>query len=601
VTWSDCNASLTQLFLPFSYRCHASALTLNWQGFFPILGAYLSLSSAFRIGFRLLCLSVALGTLAAQTPRPASSPKFTVVDPSKSGIHWVHTSCRSDLRHLPESIGPGVAFLDYDNDGWMDIFFVNSGKADFYTPDHPLKNALYRNNHDGTFTDVTDKAGVAGGGYGMGIAVGDYDNDGFPDIYVTQVGRNVLYHNNGNGTFTDVTDKAGVATKGWSTSALWFDYDNDGKLDLFVPKFVPPEKGTTCGMAPDGHRHYCIPKAFEPSASVLFHNNGDGTFTDVSEKAGLTKLRGKPWGAVATDINNDGWLDLWVANDTVPNFLLRNKGNGTFEEIGLEADVAYSADGKARSGMGVDSADFDDDGFMDLFVANIDEEIFALYRNTRDGMFTDLAMDTGLGMATRWLSGWGMRFVDYDNDGLLDLFLANGFPDDGVDERPSEITYKQPLVLFHNEGKSYHDVSKQAGPIFQQRFAARGMAIGDFDNDGLIDVVVGVNDAAPILLHNETKPASHWLGIKLVGTTSNRDAVGARVSYSIAGTVHRRMETSGGSFLSSHDRRMVLGAGPDKIDWVEIKWPGPSGKVERLTKLPADQYITITEGSNQWK
>jgi len=506
------------------------------------------------------------------------------------------------MRHLPESIGPGCAFLDYDNDGWMDIFFVNSGKSSFYTPEHPLKNGLYHNNHDGTFTDVTDKAGVAGGGYGMGVAVGDYDGDGIPDIYVTQVGNNTLYHNNGNGTFADVTAKAGVAAPGWSTSALWFDYDNDGRLDLFVPKFVPPEKGTTCGMAPDGHRHYCIPKRFEPSASVLFHNNGDGTFTDVSERAGLTKLPGKPWGAVATDIDNDGWMDLWVANDTVPNFLLRNKGNGQFEEIGLEADVAYSADGKARSGMGVESADYNEDGNMDLFVANIDEEIFALYRNNGDTTFSDLAMETGLGMSTRWLSGWGLRFIDYDNDGLQDIFLANGFPDDGVDETPSEVTYQQPLVLFHGEGKTYKDVSKQAGPIFQKKFAARGLATGDFDNDGNVDVLVCVNDAPPILLHNNSGHQNHWLGLILMGTKSNRDAVGARITYSVAGAKHHRMKTSGGSFLSSHDPRMILGAGKStKIDWLEVKWPGPSGKVERFINLPVDRYISLTEGSAQWK
>jgi hypothetical protein len=557
-------------------------------------------SRAFRL---ILLISIGISPLLAQTPKPASqAPIFNVVDPQKSGITWVHTSGRSDMRHLPESIGPGCAFLDYDNDGWMDIFLVNSGKSSFYTPDHPLKNGLYHNNHDGTFTDVTDKAGVAGGGYGMGVAVGDYDGDGFPDIYVTQVGKNTLYHNNGNGTFTDVTEKAGVAAPGWSTSAVWFDYDNDGKLDLFVPKFVPPDKGTTCGMAPDGHRHYCIPKTFEPSVSVLFHNNGDGTFTDVSQKAGLTKLYGKPWGAVATDIDNDGWMDLWVSNDTVPNFLFHNKGNGQFEEIGLEADVAYSADGKARSGMGVESADYDEDGYMDLFVANIDEEIFALYRNNHDKTFADRAMETGLGMGTRWLSGWGLRFIDYDNDGLQDIFLANGFPDDGVDETPTEVTYKQPLVLFHNEGKTYKDVSKQAGPIFQQKFAARGLATGDFDNDGSVDVLVCVNDAAPILLHNDSGRQNHWLGVSLVGTKSNRDAIGARITYSIGNTKHYRMRTSGGSFLSSHDPRIVLGAGKAaKIDWLEIKWPGPSGKVERFTNLPVDRYVTITEGSPQWK
>jgi hypothetical protein len=551
----------------------------------------------------LLSAGAALAQAApAKTAAPSTPPIFTVVEPAKSGIRWVHDAGRSNMRHLPESTGPGVAFLDYDNDGWMDIYLVNSGKADFFTPSHPLRNALYHNNHDGTFTDVTEKAGVPGTGYGMGVAVGDYDNDGYPDIYVTQVGRNVLYHNNGDGTFTDVTDKAGVAGGGWASSALWFDYDNDGRLDLFVPQFVRTDKGTTCNVGADGRHRYCIPSTFEPRTSLLFHNNGDGTFTDVSEKSGIGKVLGKPWGAVATDIDNDGWMDLWVSNDTIPNSLFRNKGNGTFEEIGLEADVAFSAEGKARSGMGVDSADYNEDGFMDLFVANIDEEIFSLYRNNKNRTFTDVAMDTDLGLATRWLSGWGMRFMDYDNDGWLDLFLSSGFPDDMVDENHTEVTYMQPLALFHNTGKGMKDVSATGGPVFRERFAARGLATGDYDNDGGIDVLIGINDGPPLLLHNEVGRKSHWLGIKLVGTKANRDAVGARITYSIGGSRHYRMKTAGGSFLSSQDPRILLGAGKnEKIDWVEITWPGPSGKIERITNLPINRYVTITEGTGQWK
>jgi hypothetical protein len=543
-------------------------------------------------------------TSIAEQPKQAIPPPpiFTVVDPAKSGITWVHDAGKSEMKHLPESTGPGVAFLDYDNDGWMDIYLVNSGKAEFFTPEKPLRNALYHNNHDGTFTDVTEKAGVPGTGYGMGVAVGDYDNDGYPDIYITQVGKNVLYHNNGNKTFTDVTDKAAVAAGGWASSALWFDYDNDGKLDLFVPQFVKTDKGTTCGVSPDGRRRYCIPKVFEAHRSILFHNNGDGTFTDVSEKSGISSVPGKPWGAVATDIDNDGWMDLWIANDTTPNSLFRNKGDGTFEEIGLAADVAYSADGKARSGMGVDSADYNEDGWPDLFVANIDEEIFSLYKNNHDHTFSDVAMETDLGMASRWLSGWGIRFIDYDNDGYLDLFQTSGFPDDMVDENHTEITYRQPLALFHGDAKTLKDVSSTAGPIFQQKFPGRGLAAGDFDNDGGVDILVGVNDEAPLLLHNEIGKLNHWLGIKLVGTKSNRDAIGAGITYSIANSKRNRIKTGGGSFLSAQDPRIVLGAGKNtKTDWLEVKWPGPNGKVERFTDLPIDRYITITEGSGAWK
>jgi hypothetical protein len=424
---------------------------------------------------------------ATKTPPPASAKPaastvepFMFVDPAKSGIRWVHSAGRSPEHYLPESSGAGCAFLDYDNDGWMDIYLVNSGKSEFFDPKPPLRNALYHNNHDGTFTDVTDKAGVPGTGYGMGVAVGDYDGDGFPDLYVTQYGKNVLYHNNGNGTFTDVTDKAGVGAAGWSSSAVWFDYDNDGKLDLFVAQFAHLDLQVGCGVFADGKRHYCIPTIFEPRRSWLFHNNGDGTFTDVSKESGIADHLGKAWGAVATDIDNDGWMDLFVANDTVPNLLLRNKGNGHFEDIALAADVAYSDEGKARSGMGVDSADYDEDGWPDIFVANIDQEIFSLYRNNHDKTFTDQAMQSGVGMSTRWMSGWGLKFLDFDNDGRLDVIVANGFPDDAIDETSTEVKYKEPLLLFKNTGEGFRDVSAQSGPVFEQHYAARGLAIGDY-------------------------------------------------------------------------------------------------------------------------
>ncbi|HEX6771898.1 MAG TPA: VCBS repeat-containing protein, partial [Acidobacteriaceae bacterium] len=404
-------------------------------------------------------------------------PTFEEIPASASGIVWTHTAGKSAMKHLPETSGAGCAFLDYDNDGWMDMYLVNSGKADFYNPPHPLRNALYRNNRDGTFTDVTKKAGVAGGGYGMGVAVGDYDNDGQPDIYVTQFGRNILYHNNGDGTFTDVTARAGVAASGWSSSAVWFDYDNDGRLDLFVGQFAEFDPALGCGTDAAGVRHYCIPRIFKPRPSWLFHNNGDGTFTDVSKETGISAQLGKTWGAVAADINNDGRMDLFVSNDTVPNCLYLNRG-GRFEEVGFDADVAYSADGRARSGMGVDSADFDNDGWMDLFVSNIDEEIFALYRNQHDGSFENLSMSSGIGMSTRWLSGWGLKFFDYDNDGNLDLILSNGFPDDLIDQTSATVTWQEPLLLFHGDGKTFRNVSAQSGPVFARRFASRGLAIG---------------------------------------------------------------------------------------------------------------------------
>jgi hypothetical protein len=527
-------------------------------------------------------------------------PTFEEIPASLSGITWTHTAGKSAAKHLPETSGAGCAFLDYDNDGWMDIYLVNSGHADFYEPPRPLRNALYHNNRDGTFTDVTEKAGVAGGGYGMGVAVGDYDGDGFPDIYLTQDGSNILYHNNGDGTFTDVTAKAGVAVAGWSSSAVWFDYDNDGRLDLFVGQFAEFDPALGCGTDAAGVHHYCIPRIFKPRPSWLFHNNGDGTFTDVSKQTGIAAQLGKAWGVVATDINNDGNMDLFVSNDTVPNFLYLNRG-GRFEEVGFDADVAYSADGRARSGMGVDSADFDNDGWMDLFVANIDEEIFALYRNQHDGSFENVSMPAGIGMSTRWLSGWGLKFLDYDNDGDLDLILSNGFPDDLIDQTSTTVTWKEPLLLFHREGTAYRNVSAQSGPVFSKRFAARGLAVGDFNNDGAVDVLVSNNDAAPLLLRNNAGRRNHWLGIHLVGRKCNRDAVGARVTYQAGDLTRQRMKVAGGSFLSSHDPRLVLGIGNrSKLDWLEVKWPRPSGATERFTNLPIDRYVTLVEGTGKW-
>ncbi len=535
---------------------------------------------------------------------PEANYPFEEIPPEKSGIRWRHTAGKSAARFLPETTGPGCAFLDYDNDGWMDLYLVNSGKCDFYDPNPPLRNALYHNNRDGTFTDVTEKARVPGGGYGQGVAVGDYDGDGFPDIYVTQYGRSILYHNNGDGAFTDVTEKAGVAAPGWSSSAVWFDYDNDGKLDLFVGQFVEFSKtiNKSCGPGEEGKHGYCIPRLYNSMPSWLFHNNGDGTFTDVSKSSGIAGSLGKAWGVVATDLNNDGLMDLFVSNDTAPNFVFMNRGKGRFEEAGTYAGVAYSAEGRARSGMGLDSADFNQDGWMDLFVANIDMERFSIYQNNHDETFDDQAGPTGIGLATRLLSGWGLKFFDYDNDGYLDLFLANGNPDDIIETIHAQVKYLEPPLLFHNNGKTLQNVSAQSGPVFTKPLSARGMAIGDFDNDGAVDVLIATNDGAPVLLHNAVGNQGHWLGINLVGTKSNPDAIGARITYQSGDLKQQRMKVGGGSFLSSHDPRMVLGIGKRaKLDWVEVQWPQPGGKVERFTDLPIDRYITIVEGSGKWK
>ena len=536
-------------------------------------------------------------------PQAATAPFFEEVPPDESGIHWSHVGGLSSEMYLPETIGPGCAFLDYDNDGWMDIYLVNSGPCDFYKPSKPLSNALYRNNRDGTFTDVTEKAGVHGNAYGMGVAVGDYNGDGLPDLYVTQYPRSILYRNNGDGTFTDVTAKAGVAAPGWSSSAVWFDYDNNGRLDLFVCRFgdFSKDKAIFCGNRDTGAHYYCSPKVVKPNSCWLFHNNGDGTFTDVSKESGIAALESRGWGVVAADINNDGWMDLFVSNDGLANFLLVNRGKGKFEDEGLISGVAFNQAGGARSGMGVDAADYDSDGNVDLFVANIDHEDFALYHNQGKEIFDDVAPRTGIGRATHMLSGWGLKFFDFDNDGMLDLIIANGHPDTNVKTHTPSVEYRMPMLLMKGTGTNFRDVSVQAGSAFARPIAGRGLALGDFSNDGAVDALVMVNDGPPILLRNRAGRSNHWLGIRLVGRKANIDAVGAVVRYQ-AGELRRSViKPGGGSFLSSHDPRMVLGLGAaSRVDSLEVRWPRPGG-VERFQNLPTDRYITIVEGEGTWK
>ncbi len=539
--------------------------------------------------------------LAAQP----SAALFVEVPSSASGINWVHNNAMSDNRYLPETLGPGCAFLDYDNDGWLDIYLVNSGPCDFWTPPKPIRNALYKNNRDGTFTDVTEKAGVAGGTFGMGVTVGDFDNDGYPDIFVTSYGRCILYKNNHDGTFTDVTNKAGLATPGWTTSAVWFDYDNDGKLDLFVCSFVDYSANHKfeCGDNKLHRHYYCIPRIFKGTASFLYHNNGDGTFTEVSQGTDIAKSLGKSLGVVATDINNDGRMDLFVANDTVQNFLFANRGpdkNGKwqFEEIAMQAEVGFSDNGQPRSGMGVDAADLNNDGWQDLFVANVDQEMFSVYQNNKTESFRDVSHIHNVAQSTRLLSGWGLKYFDYDNDGLIDLFLANGHPDDMIDKYSEQVRYREPLLLFHQEpdGKLIN-VSPSAGPVFQKMFPARGLAVGDFDNDGALDVLIANNGDAPVLLRNNAAKGHNWLGIKLQGVTCNRDAIGTKIVWKAGGKTMHRLKSGGGSYLSSHDPREVLGVGTaSKVDELEIHWAAPSNRVDKFVNLEVNRYMEIKEG-----
>jgi enediyne biosynthesis protein E4 len=538
-------------------------------------------------------------------PAGEPEPLFLEIPTSASGIEFVHDNAMSAEHYLPETLGPGAAFLDFDNDGWMDLYIVNSGPSDIWKPSKPIRNALYKNNRDGTFTDVTEKAGVQGGTFGMGVAVADYDNDGWPDIFVTSYGRCILYRNNHDGTFNDVTDKAGLATPGWTTSAVWFDYDNDGRLDLFVCSFVDYSAAHkfACGDNKMGKHFYCIPRVFNGTASFLYHNNGDGTFTEVSKGTDIAKSIGKGLGVVATDINNDGRMDLFVANDTVQNFLYVNRGpgpNGTWkwDEIALQAEVGFSDNGQPRSGMGVDAADLNGDGYQDLFVANVDQEMFSVYQNNKDESFHDVAFANGVAQATRLLSGWGLKYFDYDNDGLVDLILANGHPDDMIGNYSQQVTYKEPLLLFHQgpDGK-LHNVSAQAGTAFQRSFAARGLTVGDYNNDGALDVFIANNGGPPVLLKNNGAKGNNWVGLKLEGAKCNRDAIGAKIYWTVGGKRRYRLKNSGGSYLSSHDPREVLGIGKaEKIDSIEIHWPAPSTQVDKIVNPPTNTYLKVAEG-----
>ncbi len=520
--------------------------------------------------------------------------QFVEVASSKSGIAWRHENAKSSERHLPETVSPGAAVFDYNGDGWMDLYFVNSGPSDFFGPPTPLRNALYRNNKDGSFTDVTVHAGVPGGAFGMGAAAADYDNDGDVDLLVTNYGQDILYRNNGDGTFTDATAKSGIAGHGWHSSAVWFDYDRDGKLDLFIASYVEYRKELVkfCWDETLNVSAYCVPRLFAPSKSRLYRNRGNGTFMDVSAETKIAAYAGKAFGAVVTDVNNDGWPDLFVASDMAPNALFINRNGKDFDEVGLDAGVAYSEGGDPRSGMGVDAADTDGDGWQDLFVANIDQQYFAHYRNLRDLTFNEEHGD--IRRDTRLLSGWGLKFFDFDNDGDPDLLLANGHPDDMIAKRMPDVTHAEPLLLFENREGKFVNVSARSGAVFTKQFNARGLAVGDLDNDGDLDSAVCVNGGIPLLLRNDGGNKSNWLGLRLKPTQSNPEAEGAVIRWTAGGKARQRLRTSGGSFLSSHDSRVILGFGEaGSAERVEIKWP--SGQVSRMENIELNRYIEVAE------
>jgi len=531
---------------------------------------------------------------AAQQTKPVVFTDVTAT----AKITWTHDNLATPDKYLIETMGGGGAFLDYDQDGWMDIFLVNSGPTLYHKPKSPIRNALYRNNRDGTFTDVTEKAGLAVKGFGQGVAVGDFNNDGYPDIYVTNFGNNTLYQNNCDGTFTDVTDKAGVGGSGWSTSAAFFDYDNDGYLDLFVCHYLDWDfsKNTFCGEPKPGYRSYCHPNNFKGVSNKLYHNNGDGTFTDVTRKAGIESTEGKGLGVVCADINGDGWMDIFVANDAVRNFLFINNGDGTFTENALLAEVAYSMSGKPQSGMGCDFGDIDSDGLCDLVVTNIELEPNNVYHNNGDNTFNDITVSVGLAQVALLFSGFGVRFADYDNDGDLDLVIANGHPLDNIHLFRDGVTWAERPFVHDNIGGKFVDVSNERGEAMKKKYSGRGLAMGDFDNDGDEDFLLVQNGGPPVLLRNDGGNQNNWIGLRLIGTRSNRDAVGARVTLTAGNLKIVRQIVGGSSYCSAHDPRLLIGIGKRaKVDSIEIRWP--SGAVVQINDALVNRYNTVKESA----
>ncbi|MEW6130874.1 MAG: CRTAC1 family protein [Acidobacteriota bacterium] len=564
--------------------------------------------------------------VAQQNPKPQTGKSYSTAEPPKRqsapvpeapspvtftdmtrqcGLAFKHAASQTAQKYLLETMGGGVALFDYDNDGRMDLFFANGAlltdqMAKDARPDKrdaKFWNRLYHQKSDGTFEDVTERAGVKGEGYSMGVSVGDYDNDGFADMYVTGYGANILYRNNGNGTFTDVTKSALVAASGWSTSAGWLDYDKDGRLDLFVCRYVvwDFDLGTLyCGDMRPGFRAYCHPDNFKSLPNILYHQKADGTFEDVSAKSKIGEPGGKGLGVVFADFDNDGWTDILVANDSVRQSLYKNNGDGTFEDIALPAGVAYDENGKTFAGMGVDAADYNEDGSVDIFMTALSNETYPLYENNGDHTFTYETNTSGVGQITLLNSGWGARFVDLDNDGWRDIFVAQSHVLDTIEKTSSYLKYKQPPLFLRNTGKNFVSVSGSAGASFAVAIAARGAAFGDLDNDGDVDVVMGTLDSAPLVLRNNgTK--NHWLGLALIGTKSNRQGLGSRVTVTEASGRKRIFDiTTSGSYLSSNDARLIIGLGAATgVKNIEIKWP--SGQPQLIENPAIDRYHQIKE------
>jgi enediyne biosynthesis protein E4 len=556
-------------------------------------------------------LLTGLGSAQTPTAPPSTSTVFgRFVDAtSRLGIHFKQEASPTPKKYLLEAMGSGVALFDYDNDGRLDLFLANGTRLADPTPKGtiPTKDApkywnrLYHQRADGTFEDVTEHAGVKGKYYSTGVAVGDYDNDGHEDLFVSGFGGSTLYHNNGDGTFTDVSVQAGVVGSGWATSAAWVDYDGDGLLDLIVLRYMEWDfDDLYCGLRESGFRSYCHPDLFKPVAALVYHNDGNGKFTESAKKAGLDKP-GKGLGIAIADYDHDGKVDIMVANDSMPEFLFHNLGKGTFEEVGLPAGVALDGSGASFAGMGVDFTDYDNDGWPDVFITDLANQRYALFRNNGDESFEYASNSTGIAAATLLHSGWGTRFLDYDNDGKKDLFIVQSHVMDTIQINEPHLRYREhPMLLRNEDGKHFVDVSSGSGDVFPQDWAARGMAVGDINNDGKIDVVVTLNDGPAYVLMNETPNAGHWLSVSLTGTKSNRDGIGAQIKISTEAGDQYTTVTTAGSYQSSGDKRAHFGIGAAKsVKRVEIRWPG--GIVQTLTDVKADQILAVTEKNDTAK
>ena len=535
-------------------------------------------------------------TASISATASASSEIFTDIT-EQARITWQQFGGESQDRFLIETMGGGVAFFDFDNDGLLDIFFVNGGETPHGKSPLPLSNALYRNLGNGRFENVAAKAGVDKlSFYGMGVAAADFDNDGYQDLYVTGYPASALYHNNRNGTFTNVTDQSGVKNAGkWAAGAAWFDYDRDGFLDLIVTHYAQFsfEDPKNCEL--NHVRAYCAQTAYTGLPLTLYHNNGDGTFSDVSRRSGFDKLIGRGLGVVAIDVNDDGWPDLFIARDASPSLLLINKHDGTFEDIALEAEVAYDQNGIAKSGMGVDAGDVNGDGIPDFVVTNFNDQYHSLFLGSKSLPFSDRTSASHLANLTRSFVGWGAKFFDYDNDGNLDLMLVNGHINQEIDSTRVDVNYREPALLLRNNGSGvFDDMRELAGPAFQRSYLGRSLAIGDLDNDGDPDAIFTTLNGPPVLLRNNVGQDSSWIGFSLQGTVSNRDAIGAKITVNSSGRSLTRWIAGGGSYLASHDRRVLVGLGPSaKLVNVDIRWPG--GMVQHLSDLPPRQYHHLVE------